>query len=94
MGEGGYHCRLFLNVRGREPQGTIDPQDYDKVVEELKAKIAAITDPSGRNIGSRAFRPEELYSAVKGIPPDLTIYFGNLKWRSIGSVGIGSIVHL
>lgn len=90
-GDGGYYGRLFLNVRGREPQGIIAPADYERVRAELIAAIAAIEDPQGRNIGSRAYRPEELYREVNGIPPDLIVYFGDLSWRSVGSVGRRSL---
>ena len=30
-GDGGYYGRLFLNVQGREPQGIIAPEDYERV---------------------------------------------------------------
>jgi predicted AlkP superfamily phosphohydrolase/phosphomutase len=90
-GDGGYYGRLFLNVRGREPQGTIPPTDYEQVRQELIDKIAAITDPQGRNLGSRAYRSQELYRAVSGVPPDLIVYFGDLHWRSVGSMGMGGI---
>jgi predicted AlkP superfamily phosphohydrolase/phosphomutase len=90
-GDGGYYGRLFLNVRGREPEGTVDPADYEKVRTEIAQGIAAITDPQGRNIGSRAYRPEEIYRAVNGVAPDLIVYFGDLDWRSVGAVGLGKI---
>jgi predicted AlkP superfamily phosphohydrolase/phosphomutase len=90
-GDGGYYGRLFLNVRGREPAGTIDPSDYERVRTDLVAGIEAITDPDGRNIGSKAYRPEELYRVVNGVAPDLIVYFGDLDWRSVGAVGTGSI---
>jgi predicted AlkP superfamily phosphohydrolase/phosphomutase len=90
-GDGGYYGRLFLNVQGREPQGTIPAADYERVRQELIDKIAAITDPQGRNLGSRAYRPQELYRTVNGVPPDLIVYFGDLHWRSVGSVGMGSV---
>ncbi len=90
-GDGGYYGRLFLNVKGREPQGTIDRQDYEKVRTELIEKIEAIEDPNGKNIGSKAYRPEELYRETKGVPPDLIVYFGDLYWRSVGSLGLRSI---
>jgi len=90
-GDGGYYGRLFLNVRGREPNGTIDPQDYEKVREELIAKLEALTDESGRHIGTRVFRPEEVYTECRNIAPDLIVYFGDLTWRSVGSIGHGTI---
>ena len=51
----------FLNVKGREPNGVIEPADYEKVRDELAERIAAITDPEGNNIGSVAHKPEEIY---------------------------------
>ena len=78
-------------MKGREPQGTIEPADYERVRDELIAAIEAIEDPNGRNIGSRAYRPEELYKETTGVPPDLLVYFGDLNWRSVGSVGLKSI---
>jgi len=90
--EGGYHGRIFLNVRGREPRGIISPEDYDKVRQELIDKIVAIEDPNGNNIGSRAYAPEMIYKKpIRGIPPDLTVYFGDLAWRSVGSLGLNEI---
>jgi len=90
-GAGGYYGRLFLNVEGREPQGVIPPEEYEATREELIAKLEALADPQGRNIGTRVFRPEEIYREVNNIPPDLIVYFGNLAWRSVGSVGLGAI---
>jgi predicted AlkP superfamily phosphohydrolase/phosphomutase len=90
-GDGGYYGRLFLNVKGREPRGQIEPRDYEKVRDRLINDIRAITDPQGRPIGSVALRPEEIYRATEGVPPDLLVYFGNLDWRSVGSVGYDSI---
>lgn len=90
-GSGGYYARLFLNVKGREPEGSIDRADYERLRDELVARIATITDPEGRNIGSVAYKPEEIYRAVNNIAPDLIVYFGDLNWRSVGSLGLNSI---
>jgi predicted AlkP superfamily phosphohydrolase/phosphomutase len=86
-GSGGYYARLFLNVKGREPDGIIDPVDYERVRDELAERIASITDLEGNNIGSVAYKPEEIYQEVNNIAPDLIVYFGNLSWRSVGSLG-------
>ncbi len=90
-GEGGYYCRLFLNVKGREPRGTIERSRYYEVRDRLKRELEGLTDDEGKNIGTRVFKPEEIYPVVNGIAPDLIVYFGDLRWRSVGSVGIGSI---
>jgi predicted AlkP superfamily phosphohydrolase/phosphomutase len=92
--DGGYYGRLFLNVKGREPQGVVAPEDYERVRDELITAITAIEDPQGRNIGSCAYRPAELYRETTGVPPDLLVYFGDLNWRSVGSVGLNTIYSL
>ncbi len=65
--------------------------DYEARAQRLIAGIEAITDPQGRNIGSRAYRPEDIYRTVNGVAPDLIVYFGDLDWRSVGAVGMGRI---
>ncbi len=90
-GEGGYYSRIFFNVQGREPEGVIPESEYDSFREEMKAKLEAIEDENGKNIGTKVFKPEEVYKEARNIPPDLITYFGNLDWRSAGSVGTGAI---
>lgn len=90
-GEGGYYGRLFLNVRGREPQGVVPPEDCAALLAEMTIKLEALGDENGHPIGTRCFQPQEIYQQVNGIPPDLLIYFGDLSWRSIGTVGWGRI---
>jgi len=90
-GEGGYYCRLFLNVASREPQGLVPAEDYERVRAELKEKLEALGDPDGNPIGTVAHRPEDLYAERNGVVPDLLVYFGELSWRSIGLVGGGSV---
>jgi predicted AlkP superfamily phosphohydrolase/phosphomutase len=88
-GEGGYYCRLCLNVQGREPDGVVAPHDYEALRTELAERLERLPGPDGTAIGTRAHRPEDLWRDVRGIPPDLVVYFGDLAWRSNGSVGHG-----
>jgi len=90
-GAGGYYGRVFLNVQGREPHGVIPAGDYEQVRDELVAALESIPDPQGRSIRTRAYKAEEIYSEVRGIPPDLIVHFGDLAWRSVGSLGHGGI---
>ncbi|MGI8606598.1 MAG: alkaline phosphatase family protein [Gaiellaceae bacterium] len=90
-GEGGYYCRLFLNVEGREPEGIVPAGEYEQVRAELKDRLEALGDDQGRPIGTVAHRADELYDETRGIAPDLLVYFGDLYWRSIGQVGTGTV---
>jgi len=90
-GDGGYYARIFLNVEGREPQGSVKPGEVEALRDELKAKFEALVDHNGVNIGTTVYKPQKIYKECNGVPPDLIVYFGDLFWRSVGTVGHGSI---
>jgi predicted AlkP superfamily phosphohydrolase/phosphomutase len=85
--EGGYYARVFFNVAGREPQGTVPAADYAAFQNEMKAKFEALLDDKGQPMNSLVFNPKEIYQNVRNVAPDLIVHFGGLFWRSIGSVG-------
>ncbi len=89
--EGGYYARIFMNVKGREPEGTIDPSDYERVRDDLTARLEATEDEIGEPLGTVVFKPEAVYRTVRNIAPDLIVHFGGLYWRSIGGVGYPTI---
>ncbi len=90
-GSGGYYGRLFLNVQGREPQGTIRPEDYDAVLDEITSKLLAIKDDNGKPMATKVHRPQKIYRATKNVAPDLIIIFGDLYWRAVGSIGLDTL---
>jgi len=90
-GDGGYYGRLFLNVKGREPQGIVELASYEAVRDELIEKLEAMPGPDGDPLGTKVYRPQDVYPEVKGVAPDLLVYFGDLEWRSVGQVGGGQI---
>jgi predicted AlkP superfamily phosphohydrolase/phosphomutase len=90
-GDGGYYGRLFLNVEGREPQGIVPPEQVEGLKAEIIAKVEALGDEHGESIGTKVFRPEQIYRACRNVSPDLIVYFGDLNWRSVGTVGNASI---
>jgi predicted AlkP superfamily phosphohydrolase/phosphomutase len=89
-GAGGYYGRVFLNVAGREPQGKIPRSAYGQVRDELAAALAAIPGPDGEPLPNLVMKPEQIYLQVNNIAPDLMVYFGDLHWRSVGSLGHGA----
>lgn len=90
-GAGGYYARIFLNVQGREPEGTIPLQDYEAVRAELGDRLSQLTTPDGRPMPVKVYKPQEVYQKVRGRAPDLIVYFDDLAWRSVGSVGLNSL---
>lgn len=85
-GEGGYYGRVFLNMEGREPAGIVPPSEVEPLLSELTRKLEDLPDDRGNPMGTVVRQPGELFTEVNGIPPDLFVYFGNLAWRSIGTI--------
>jgi predicted AlkP superfamily phosphohydrolase/phosphomutase len=90
-GAGGYYGRIFMNVRGREPEGIIPPADCERERTVLAERLRAMVGPDGQPLGNRVFTPQQLYRSVRGIAPDLIVYFGDLAWRSVGTIGSGEL---
>ena len=45
--EGGYYARVFLNIKGREPEGVIEPAEASAFRDRLKAMLETTTDERG-----------------------------------------------
>jgi predicted AlkP superfamily phosphohydrolase/phosphomutase len=89
--EGGYYGRIFFNVKGREPQGLVEPDDYESVRDELRQKLESVLDDTGKPMGTKVFKPDQIYRDVRNISPDLLVHFGELAWRAIGGVGYDTV---
>lgn len=86
-GWGGYYARIFLNVKGREPKGIIEPEEYEEWREKVINSLKSIPDNNGNQMETKIYKPEDLFENVRGAPPDLMVYFDDLNWRSAGTVG-------
>jgi predicted AlkP superfamily phosphohydrolase/phosphomutase len=55
---------IYLNVKGREPQGIVNlGREYEEVRNEIAALAEELTDPrTGRRLVGRVLRREEIYS--------------------------------
>jgi predicted AlkP superfamily phosphohydrolase/phosphomutase len=90
--EGGYYARVFLNVAGREPNGVVTPAEMSSVRNELRVELESVRDDQGNRVPTRVRVPQEHYRQARGFPPDLMVYFDDLKLRAIGSVGGGRMI--
>jgi predicted AlkP superfamily phosphohydrolase/phosphomutase len=73
----GYFPSVWLNLKGREPDGIVDPADYERVRDDICAAAAALCDPEhGGPIVCRAWRREELYDGPwTRYAPDIVLEF-------------------
>ena len=92
FGATGYTGQLYLNVKGREAQGAVDPADYDKVLDELSERVKAVTSPDGKELDTRTFKRKEIHHGrYAQYGPDLFIYFDNCRWNIDEQLGHDSV---
>lgn len=84
---GGYCARVFVHQQGRDPGGVVPPGQVEALLAELAQGLEALPDPSGRPMATQARRSQELFAQRRGAAPDLMVYFGDLAWRAIDTIG-------
>ncbi len=90
-GSGGYYARIFYNLRGREPEGIIAPADLPAFEAQLTRDLQAVRSPDGVSLDADVRVPAQVYREVRGDSPDLMVYFGNVAWRSAGTLGYDTL---
>ena len=73
---GRHYGSLFLNVKGREPNGCVEPgAEFERTRDEIAEALLAWRDPQlGRPLVSRAIRREEVYHGSRvDEAPDLIL---------------------
>lgn len=78
--------QIFLNLKGRQPQGCVDPEDMRSLLEDLKAGLREIRHPeTGAPLVERIYEREELYHGPHAhLGPDLTVVLKDWRYRTIG----------
>lgn len=70
---------LYLNLRGRERDGGISPDDAPDIEQELIARLKDVRDPdSGERVVSNVFRSRDIYSGpYVAESPDLIVAYND-----------------
>lgn len=90
--EGGYYARVFLNVKGREPDGALPANEIESFRARLERELGALSNDEGARIPTLVRLPDRDYREARGFPPDLMVYIDDLRLRAIGSIGHGRLV--
>ena len=66
---------VSINLKGREPQGTVDPKDYERLREEIFQALSEFRDPeNGKAPIGKIYRKEEVLSGeFLDTAPDLLL---------------------
>jgi predicted AlkP superfamily phosphohydrolase/phosphomutase len=79
--------QLYVNLRGREPQGIVSPgSEYEHVLDDLTERLQAMVDPeTGQPIIELIFRREQAYGGpYADHSPDLMFLTRNMEYKAMG----------
>lgn len=67
--------RIYVNLAGREPRGSVSPTDLPTIVDELAERLAGLQDPgTGAPIVKAIYRADDIYHGpYRNRAPDLLI---------------------
>lgn len=71
----GYYGSIFINLKGRQRQGSVAPEEYHSLREEIIAQLRILEDPdTGERLVDEMWRKEELYWGRKlDLLPDINL---------------------
>jgi predicted AlkP superfamily phosphohydrolase/phosphomutase len=78
----GAYGNVWLNVKGREPQGTVDPADYDAVCDRIERGLLGLR-LEGEPVVGKVHRRREIYHGpFLDFAPDLVIEWKDYAYHS------------
>lgn len=84
---GTYEGHIFINLKGREPEGIVEEKDADELVKELERKLKEIHGDDGEELNTNVFlRKRDYDGEARDVAPDMMVYFDNLEYGSNASI--------
>ncbi|MEW6441264.1 MAG: alkaline phosphatase family protein [bacterium] len=82
--------QVYVNLKGREEQGCVDPADFEAVVQRIIGAVRELTEPlTGEPMVARVLRKEELGADLMNpLVPDLYIEWHRDRYGDFGGIGI------
>jgi len=93
---GAYIAQVFINLKGREPKGIVNPgEEYEDLRKQIADILKEVRGEDGRKLNTIVYMKEDVYCGEKiDIMPDLTAYFDNLHYGANEAIGYDSIYSL
>ena len=78
--------QIFLNIKGRQPNGCVDPADAPALIEKIKERLMMLKHPeTGEPLVEKVYGREDLYNGpLIEMGPDLTVVLKDWNYRTIG----------
>ena len=82
----GLFGNVYINLRGREPEGCVAPEDYHQVREDVARRLLTLTDPEdGQRVVNHVYRREEIYHGPHlDEAPDLVVVMRDYAYMTRG----------
>ena len=86
---------IYLNVKGRDPQGSVNPEEYDTIRDEIIKKLKSLKDPkTGKRLNIQVFKREDIYGV--GVQnkelPDLVVLVNEDINGINPNIGMGEVI--
>ncbi len=88
---------LYLNLRGREPHGIIDPgEEREALLQQLASELEAVEDENGQRVIRGVYRGDRIYrGSATALAPDLVIGYARgyrASWGTVQGDATGEIL--
>src|SRR5262249_22922618 len=88
----GNYGQIYVNLKGREPDGIVEERDYDAVCEEIVGRLKALKDPlTGEGWAGKVLRREEIYAGPRvADAPDIAFLPHDMRYLPLGNADFTS----
>jgi predicted AlkP superfamily phosphohydrolase/phosphomutase len=88
----GNYGQIYVNLKGREAEGSVEPADYERVCGEIIGRLKSLKDPlSGEPWAGDVFRREEVYEGPRvEDAPDISFLPRDMRYLPLGNADFNS----
>jgi predicted AlkP superfamily phosphohydrolase/phosphomutase len=88
----GNYGQIYVNLKGREPNGVVEEKDYDRVCEQIVTRLKALKDPlTGEAWAGEVFRREQVYAGPRvADAPDVAFLPRDMRYLPLGNADFTS----
>jgi predicted AlkP superfamily phosphohydrolase/phosphomutase len=88
----GNYGQIYVNLEGREPNGIVSENDYDRTCNRIIERLRELEDPlTGKPWIGEVFRREEIYNGpLVGDAPDIAFLPADMRYLPLGNADFTS----
>src|ERR1044072_4293809 len=88
----GNYGQIYVNLKGREPNGVVPDHEYDAVCERIVERLKALKDPlTGEQWAGQVFRREQVYEGPRvADAPDVAFLPRDMRYLPLGNADFTS----